>query len=61
RATSSGQLKTIYQDIDKLEKTRIDVTEFRHRSEEYYPIALVAIGLLCLEYFLRQTLFRTLP
>lgn len=61
RATSSGQLKTIYQDIDKLEKTRIDVTEFRHRSEEYYPIALVAIVLLCLEYFLRQTLFRTLP
>jgi Ca-activated chloride channel family protein len=61
RATSTGELKTIYQDIDKLEKTRIDVTEFRHRAEEFYPFALVALVLLCLEFFLRQTIFRTLP
>lgn len=61
RATSTAELKNIYQDIDKLEKTRIDVTEFRHRSEEFYPVALVALVLLCLEFLLRQTVFRTLP
>ena len=46
RATSTQQLKEIYADIDKLEKTKIDVTEFRNKSEEFYPLVLLALSLI---------------
>lgn len=61
RATSTSKLREIYSDIDKLEKTRIDVQEFRRRSEEFFPLALIALALLLIELVARQTLFRTLP
>lgn len=61
RATNTAQLKEIYSDIDKLEKTRIDVTEFRKKTEEFYPVVLVALILLVLDFTLRFTLLRTLP
>jgi Ca-activated chloride channel family protein len=61
RATSTSRLREVYADIDKMEKTKVDVLEFRRRSEEFYPLALIAILLLGLEIILRQTLLRTLP
>jgi Ca-activated chloride channel family protein len=61
RATSTSKLKEVYADIDKLEKTKIDVQEFRKRAEEFYPLAVFAILLLLTEYLLRNTLLRTLP
>jgi Ca-activated chloride channel family protein len=61
RATNTAQLKEIYSDIDKLEKTRIDVTEFRKKTEEFYPIVLVALILLVLDFTLRFTVLKTLP
>jgi Ca-activated chloride channel family protein len=60
RATNNKKLKSIYQEIDKLEKTKIEVTEFRKYAEEYLPFALVACALLILEIILRYTIFRTL-
>jgi len=61
RATSNNKLKAIYEKIDELEKSKIDVTEFHKKSEEFLPFALIALILFGLEIFLRNTLFRTTP
>lgn len=61
RATNTGKLKEIYSEIDKLEKTKIDVTEFHNYTEEFYPLALGALLLLVLDILLRFTLFKKLP
>ena len=55
RATSTSKLKEVYDDIDKLEKTKIDVQEFRKRAEEFYPWVLGALVLLLAEFILRNT------
>ncbi|REK49621.1 MAG: VWA domain-containing protein [Bacteroidetes bacterium] len=61
RATSTAKLKEIYDDIDKMEKTKISVTEYSHKSEEFYPLAFLAVILLGIEVLLRNTLLKTLP
>lgn len=61
RATSNKKLKDIYEEIDKMEKSKIDVTEFRKKKEEFLPLAFIALGLFILEILLRNTIFRTLP
>jgi len=61
RATNKKNLKDIYKEIDKLEKSKIDVTEFSKKHEEFLSIALLALVLLLAEAFLRNTVFRTVP
>lgn len=61
RATNNQELKQIYKDIDKLEKTKMDVKKFSKRYEAYQPFAIVAILLLVMELLLRNTLFRKIP
>ena len=61
RATNKAELKQIYQDIDKLEKTKFDVKKFSKRYEAYQPFALSAIVALLLEMLLRLTVFRRIP
>ena len=61
RATSNNELKQIYQDIDKLEKTKMKVRKFSKRYEAYQPFALAAVVLLLLEILLRNTVLRKLP
>lgn len=61
RATNTSKLKEIYQSIDKLEKTKIAVTEFQNKTEEFYPLLLAALVLLVLDVLLRQTYLKTLP
>jgi Ca-activated chloride channel family protein len=61
RATSNKVLKNVYQEIDKLEKTRVDVSIFSRRSEEFLPYAIGAALLFILEIFLRYTVFRKVP
>ncbi|MGV8826772.1 MAG: vWA domain-containing protein [Breznakibacter sp.] len=61
RATDNNKLKEIYQQIDQLEKTKIDVREYSKRSEEYLPFALLAALFLLAEILLRNTVFRNLP
>ena len=60
RATSSQKLDEIYEEIDKLERSKIEVTEFRRLHEEFYPLVAWALALLLLEFLLRKTIFRTL-
>lgn len=61
RATSNTKLQEIYQEIDKLEKSKIEVREFSRRSEEFLPFALAGILLLVMSFLLRTTVFRTVP
>ena len=60
RATSNQKLDEIYDEIDKLERSKIEVTEFRHLHEEFYPLVALALALLLLEFILRKTVFRTI-
>ena len=61
RAQNKAKLKEVYQEIDRMEKTRIHETLYTNRSEEFYPFLLIALLLLTLEIILRNTLFHTLP
>jgi Ca-activated chloride channel family protein len=61
RATNNNSLKEIYKDIDALEKSKIEVTEFHKRSEEFLPFALWALGLLFLGFTLQITFLKQIP
>ncbi|MCX6281424.1 MAG: VWA domain-containing protein [Bacteroidetes bacterium] len=61
RALNNTKLREIYKEIDKMEKTRIDVTEFRKKKEEFLPLILIAFILLALEGFVRYFILKTIP
>ena len=61
RATNNRELKQIYHDIDKLEKTKMNVKTFSKRYEAYQPFAFLAVFSLLLEILLRSTVFRRIP
>jgi Ca-activated chloride channel family protein len=61
RATDNNKLREIYQEIDQLEKTRLDVKHFSKKKEEYFPFLLAAVILLLTEILLRYTVFRIIP
>jgi Ca-activated chloride channel family protein len=61
RATSNTKLRQVYQEIDKLEKSKIDVTEFHKKKEEFFILAWIALLLVTLEVVLRNTYFRNTP
>ncbi|WP_202616972.1 vWA domain-containing protein [Arcticibacter tournemirensis] len=58
RATNNEKLKAIYEQIDKMEKARIDVTQYRKKTEVFWPFALAALFFLLLEFVLRNTVFK---
>lgn len=60
RATNNASLAAIYEDIDKLEKTKIEVSSYKQYAELFFPFALAAILFLSLEITLRHTLFRSI-
>lgn len=61
RATSEEALSQIYDRIDLLEKTEIDVTVIKRNSEEFHGFALAALLFILFEILLRQTVLRSLP
>jgi Ca-activated chloride channel homolog len=61
RATDNNKLREIYEEIDAMEKTQLDVKQFSKRKEEYFPFLLLALIILSLEVTLRYTLLRTIP
>lgn len=61
RATSNSKLAEVYEEIDKLERTKLQVKEFSKNEEEYQPFALALILCLILSVMLRQTILKTIP
>lgn len=61
RATNTSELKNIYKEIDKLEKSRLNVKKYSKRYEAYQGFIVVAVIALLIEILLRITIFRKLP
>ncbi len=61
RATNNKKLQAIFEEIDRMEKSKIEVTEFKRYTEEYFPFALLALVFFMLEITLRYTWLRSLP
>ena len=61
RATDNKSLQNIYTEIDRLEKSKIEITVFRRFTEKFYPFIFAAMALLLLEVILRFTLFKKFP
>ncbi len=61
RATNQDALVNIYQEIDQLEKTRLRVTEFSRKKEEFFWFAIGVLVCIVLEFITRNTLFKTIP
>jgi Ca-activated chloride channel family protein len=60
RATDNDSLEKIYKEIDKLEKSKIDVKQFSRKEEKYLLPALIAFFLLVIEITARNTIFKNL-
>ena len=60
RATNNQSFGAIYEDIDKMEKTKIDVTSYKHYAELFFPLAMIAVICLALEMLLRYTVFKSI-
>lgn len=58
RATDNEALKNIYEQIDKLEKAKIDVTQYNKKTELFLPFALFAALFLVIEFGIKNTLLR---
>ena len=61
RAKDKKGLKRIYQQIDELEKTKVEVKEYTRFDELFPYFVFPGLVLLLLEVYLRNTVFRTIP
>lgn len=61
RATSNSKLKEVYEEIDKLERTKLQVKEFSKNEDVYQPFAWILLILLLADVLLRQTILKTIP
>jgi len=60
RATDNDKLLQVYAEIDKLEKSIIDVRQFSRKEEKFIIPALVAFCLIAFDVMIRNTIFKTL-
>lgn len=61
RATDKSKLKAIYDEINQLEKSKVEVTDLTIYHEEYLPLVLLALALLLVEFFFSQVLLKRIP
>ena len=61
RATDNQKLKQIYQEINKLEKSKIDVKKYSNKQDAYLIFAIIAALLLIFEILFKNTILRNIP
>lgn len=61
RARDNDGLTRIYNEIDKLEKTKVEISSLTRYTEKFFPFVMAALGLLILEVLLRFTVFKKFP
>lgn len=61
RATDKSVLKNIFSEIDKMEKTKLSVTEYSRREEEYMIWAVLSLILISCDILLRNTILKNIP
>ena len=60
RATDNNSLLKVYEEIDQLEKSKIDVRQFIKKEELFMPFAVAALILLFIDLLARLTIFRNI-
>ena len=61
RATDNNVLQQVFDEIDKLEKSEIDIEKFAIPEETYQPWAFLALALLAFELLCRTLILRRIP
>lgn len=61
RATNNRKLEQIYNEIDKFEKTKVEITSYRNATELFYGWLGGGLILLLFEIGLSKTLLRKIP
>lgn len=61
RATDKTSLQAIYDEINQLEKSKVEVAEYTLYHEEYLGWVLAAFGCLLAEFLLASFVFRKIP
>ena len=61
RARDKDALKRIYDQINELETSPIEITQYKRYEEKFLPFLLVALGLLLFEVILKFTVFKRYP
>ncbi len=61
RATNNSKLKEIYNEIDKLERSKIDVKEYSKKEERFMPLVWLAFFFVLSEIVLKRTVLRSIP
>lgn len=60
-ATDAGTLRSVHEEINRLEKSEFEIVRYLDYREAFAPWALAALVLLSIEILLRQSLLRTVP
>ena len=58
RATNEQRLREIYEEIDRLERTRFEVEQFTSRKEEFHPFALLGSALLLAGFLIDRSVLK---
>ena len=61
RAENTSGLRKIYDEIDKLEKTEVEVEKYQRYTELFPYFVLAGLAILLLEIILSNTVWRRLP
>lgn len=61
RATGNNVLEDVFEQIDQLEKTAMNIRNFSHTEDNYMIWAWIAFGCLVLQLLMRYTILRTIP
>ena len=61
RATDKAALQNIFEEIDQMEKSKIEVKHFSKKDEKYFVFGLIGMVLLITQAVLRYTLLRKIP
>jgi Ca-activated chloride channel family protein len=61
RARDNASLQNIYAEIDKLEKSTVEITSLKRFTEKYLPFAIAAVFFLLMEILLRYSVFKKFP
>lgn len=61
RATDSRTLRRVFEEIDSLEKSKINVNNFTQTKEDFMPWVIIALCALTLQLLIRYTVLRRIP
>lgn len=61
RATDNDKLQSIYDEINQLEKSKVEVTDYTVYHERFLALLLAALGVLLLEFIFSNIILKRIP